>query len=152
MPTLIALTPENSGPRMTDVPYIVPCDYVAGQPEPEFFKGRRTGRWQRNPAVNHGPITEGAARANTHEHARRATPSEIAAQAPSVGRDELVEVCKKVEAWLYRLAAQADKQAEDTRFPSLVEASKADAKNYRAVATELRHAIAAALAAAGKGE
>ena len=50
----------------------------------------------------------------------------------------------RVVAWLERLAANADKHAQDTRFMTLAEANKADAKNYRASIAGLKAAIAKA--------
>jgi len=52
----------------------------------------------------------------------------------------------KVAAWLDMLAAQADRMAKDTRFKTLADASAADARNYRAVAAEIRATMAKAVA------
>lgn len=58
----------------------------------------------------------------------------------------LLDVCEKIRAWLDRLAERCDKQAQDHRFESLVDANVADAKNYRAVVRELKAAVAKVLA------
>lgn len=59
---------------------------------------------------------------------------------------ELVAKCEKVITWLDRLAATAEQAAKDDRFPSLQEARLADAKNYRAVANDIRAVVAKAKA------
>lgn len=45
---------------------------------------------------------------------------------------------RKVASWLDKLAHAAEKAAKDTRFSSLAEAQEADAKNYRAVISDIR--------------
>lgn len=54
---------------------------------------------------------------------------------------ELVKKCQKIVAWLDMLAKRCDKLAEDKRFITLTEANEADAKNYRATATDIRLAL-----------
>jgi len=62
--------------------------------------------------------------------------------------ESLIDAAHKVIAWLGRLAVAADKQADScTRFSSLVEACRADAKNYRATAADLKRAVDKAEAA-----
>ncbi len=61
-----------------------------------------------------------------------------------IGWSALLEACKKVEAWLLGLAEQAEARAKDSGFQTLVDANRADARNYRAVARDLRVGIAQA--------
>lgn len=50
---------------------------------------------------------------------------------------------EEVATWLERLAANSEEQAQTSaRFPSLEAACKADAKNYRATAKNIREEIA----------
>lgn len=56
---------------------------------------------------------------------------------------KLVDVSTKTMLWLERLATAAENRAKDSRFPSLAEANAFDAKNYRAVAKDLKEAIRA---------
>lgn len=58
--------------------------------------------------------------------------------------EELLEGCKKVEAWMVRLVKCAETQARNTTFEVVREASIADAKNYRAVARDMQTRIAKA--------
>jgi len=53
----------------------------------------------------------------------------------------LVDVAQRIADWLESLAVQSDKQAADKRFPSLADASAADAKNYRATAKSILVAL-----------
>lgn len=57
---------------------------------------------------------------------------------------ELTAKCKKISAWLHRVAADDEVRAKDKRFISLAEACAADAKNYRATAADIDAAIAKA--------
>jgi len=54
---------------------------------------------------------------------------------------EMLDACHRIVSWLDRLAAQSDKNARSTRFPSYSDACRADAKNYRATAATLRAVI-----------
>lgn len=48
----------------------------------------------------------------------------------------------KLAAWLDRLGCQSEKQAETSRnFSSLADACRADAKNYRATAADIRKVL-----------
>lgn len=58
--------------------------------------------------------------------------------------DALLGVCKRIGAWLNRLAEQSDRRARETTFVTLQEANVADAKNYRATAADVQKAIAQA--------
>lgn len=55
--------------------------------------------------------------------------------------DRLGEACEKVEVWLRRLSERATQQADATEWPSMIDAYRADAKNYGAVAKDLRAAL-----------
>lgn len=55
---------------------------------------------------------------------------------------ELIAKAEKVAGWLDAQATAAQGCAQDTRFPSLAEANAADARNYRAIAKDLRAALA----------
>lgn len=57
---------------------------------------------------------------------------------------ELLEKCKKIAAWLHRLADAADKRCINNRFETLVQANMADAKNYRITAADIERVIAKA--------
>lgn len=57
--------------------------------------------------------------------------------------EELLAEGKKLVAWLEGLADMSDKAGAITRFASLAEANKADAKNYRATAKEMKRLVAA---------
>lgn len=59
---------------------------------------------------------------------------------------EMLTGLRRVVAWLDRLAAKADKQAEDSRFYTLSAACRADATNYRATANDIRAIITRATA------
>lgn len=50
----------------------------------------------------------------------------------------------KIATWFEDQAARCEKQAQDTRFITIAEASAADAKNYRAMARDARNALPAA--------
>lgn len=56
-------------------------------------------------------------------------------------RDRLRKACEKVEAWLRRLSERAAQQADTTEWPSMIDTYRADAKNYGAVAKDLRAAL-----------
>jgi hypothetical protein len=60
-----------------------------------------------------------------------------------VERDKLRAKCEKVMAWLLRLADNADIRAERSdRFPSLQESNRRDARNYRAMAKNIKAVLA----------
>jgi hypothetical protein len=82
MPTLIELSPETRGDVPAEVTHLVEEPIIEGDPEPEFLFST-SGKWRRN-SWRGLPLPRGTA---IERFARRATPSEIAAQAPSVGRD-----------------------------------------------------------------
>jgi hypothetical protein len=87
----------------------------------------------------------------THKHKRHWVPLDDRLQHQvvlSVDYDELardyaktVATLTKIRDWLERLANTADETAKDTRFISLSEASKADAKNFRAIIKDIDAAI-----------
>lgn len=54
---------------------------------------------------------------------------------------ELFNKCKQIVAWLNKLADAAEERCKNNRFSTLVEANKADAKNYRATARDIETAI-----------
>lgn len=54
---------------------------------------------------------------------------------------ELLDKCIKIVKWLNMLADAADKRCINNRLESLVEANKADAKNYRATAADIEKVI-----------
>ena len=58
--------------------------------------------------------------------------------------EEMRAYCEKITAWLEKAANNAEKQAKGCdRFPGLQKSLMADAKNYRAMATDGKKAIAA---------
>jgi hypothetical protein len=54
---------------------------------------------------------------------------------------ELLEKCIKIVKWLNMLANAADARCINNRFETLVEANKADAKNYRTTAQDIQKVI-----------
>lgn len=58
---------------------------------------------------------------------------------------DLLEKCIKVSSWLNRLADAAEQLAKESeRFPSLADANRADAMNYRRTAEDIQLVIAKA--------
>lgn len=61
------------------------------------------------------------------------------------------EACEKQRAWLIALAGQSERAMKrDARFESLVDAHRADAKNFRATAKHMEAALATLNALTGK--
>jgi hypothetical protein len=130
------------------VSHVVEEPYAIDGNEPEFIS--TNGPWQKNEWFQAkrglglvGAIDVRSAKSNGWRFARRATPSEIAAQAPSVGRDELVGVLSQVledalELWDMGSEANSELTSLD-EYRSLVEAKDKIVERARA-----------ALAAAGK--
>jgi hypothetical protein len=58
---------------------------------------------------------------------------------------ELLEEGKKLVAWLIHLAEKSEIESQDTRFITLAEAHRADAKNFRATAKGMQAAITKAV-------
>lgn len=56
-------------------------------------------------------------------------------------KKKLTTVCERVIRWVTQRAETAEEHAKDGRFPGLQEASRQDAKSYRATAADIQSVV-----------
>ena len=82
---------------------------------------------------------------NPDEHVTDISADESRANARLIAAaPELLAKCKKIAAWLDRLAETAETAAKDVRFVTLADAQRADALNFRRTSADIKTVIAKA--------
>lgn len=100
--------------------------------------GYRGGIWGDDKVICEIGSTEIEGDLNLPRHDRT---TELANARLIAAAPELLEKCVKITGWLNKLADAAERRCIGNRFESLVEANRADAKNYRNTANDIQKII-----------